>query len=443
MKPIEEAHACVIDAGTFVALAERLSRTFGKVSYHSPYEQEFLGIERCVIGDGCEGFDRIDEYMEPDFFKSVDLWIFPDIGFGGLQRFIRSQEKLVWGSMGASDLELFRTRFINTLHQNGLPVIESHRIQGLSQLDRFLKSAEGEWWIKLNRYRDNFETSKHSSYLHSKPLLERLALTFGPMQEHIVFVVQRAIKDEEDSPVLEVGYDGWMITSPEGKPQFPPCSFQGEEAKNELYLGSLLDWEELPDGVRFVNEKIAPLLAQYRYRNFWATEIRIKDGVPYFIDPTARMAGQTMEHLLTTCSNLPEVIYEGAQGNIITPEFTHQFAAEATIHYTGETEGWKALEVPDSLADWVWLYRYCCIDGAYHFPPHKSDELGVICGNGDTIEEAIENLHEHFEELSDQPVKINTAGFADLLKQIKAGEDEGVMFSDQEVPAPETIIADT
>jgi len=442
MKPLEEAHIAIIDAGNFVSLSEGLSRSFGKVSYYSPYESEFLEIEKCVIGDGCDGFDRVDEYMDPEFFNSVDCWAFPDVGFGGFQRYLRSLGKLVWGSMGASDLELFRTRFIKTLYDVGLPVIESHRIQGLTALDEFLKAAKGEWWIKLNRYRGNFETTKHSSYPHSRLLLDRLAVVFGPMKERIVFVVQKAIKDEEDSPVLEVGYDGWMVTSPDGEPQFPPCSFQGEEGKNELYLGSLLDWEELPDDVRLVNEKIAPILASYGYRNFWATEIRIKDGVPYFIDPTARMAGMTMEHNLRSCSNLARVIYEGAQGKIVVPEFLDPFAAEATLHYTGEKDGWKFLEVPESLQDWVWLYRYCCIEGMYHFPPHKSDELGVVCGSGDTIEQAIESLNEHFEELSYQPVKIETAGFVDLLKQIKAGEDEGIMFSDQEVPSPESIVAD-
>lgn len=440
MKPLEEAHVAIIDSGAFVALAERLSRSFGKVSYHSPHQQEFLAIERCVIGDGCDGFQRVDEYMDPDFYNSVDVWLFPDIEFGGLQRFLRSQGKLVWGSMGASDLELFRTRFIKTLHEVGLPVIESHRIEGLTALDTFLKSAEGEWWIKLNRYRENFETTKHSSYLQSQRLLEHLALVFGPMKERIIFVVQRAIKDEEDSPVLEVGYDGWMVTSPDGEPQFPPCSFQGEEAKNELYLGSLLDWEELPDEVRLVNEKMGPVLATYGYRNFWATEIRIKDGVPYFIDPTARMAGMTMEHNLLTCSNLPEVIYEGAQGKIVAPKFLSPFAAEATLHYTAEGESWKSFKVPKNLNDWVWLYRYCCIDGVFHFPPHKSDELGVVCGNGDTIEGSIENLKEHFDELSDQPVTIDFAGFADLLKHIQSGEDEGIGFSDQNVPSPAVVI---
>ena len=431
MKDISEVHCCVIDAGTFVPLADRMARTCRKVSYYSPFESEYLGIERCVIGDGCDRFERVDEYMDPDFFDTVDLWIFPDIGFGGFQRYLRREGKLVWGSMGASDLELFRTRFLKVLRDVGLPVVPSIKIVGLTALAEHLQKVEDKW-VKINRYRDNMETWHHIDYLHSQRELERLALAFGPMKEHVVFVVQDAINSEDGKPVVEAGYDGWTVDS-----EFPDESYYGYEAKNQLYLGSLMAWKDLPEEVRYVNESIAPILASYGYRNFWATEIRIKDGVPWFIDPTARMAGQTMEHLLETCTNLPDVIYRGAAGDLIKPEFSDPFAAEATLHYTAESDGgWKTFQVPEAIEQWVKLYRYCKIDGVYQFPPHKSDELGVISGSGETVQKAIEDLKEHFEALSDEPVKIDTAGFADLIEQIEDAEREGVEFTEDELPDP-------
>lgn len=434
MKPIEEITACIVDAGTFVPLADMMARRVKRCLYYSPFEQEYLSIERCVIGDGCEAFERCDDFLEPDTLKEIDLFLFPDIGFGGLQRHLESLGKLVWGSRGASDLELFRTRFLDVIAKAGLPVVSSTKIRGLTALAEHLKSADDKW-VKINRYRDNMETWHHIDYEHSRRELERLALCFGPMQDKVVFVVQDAINSEEDSPVLEVGYDGWAVDG-----QFPPASYQGYEKKNQLYLGSRLDAKELPEAVTFVNERMAPVLADYGYRNFWATEIRIKENVPYFIDPTARMAGQTMEHLLETCSNLADVIYQGAAGNLIAPEFTAPFAAEATLHYTAENEGWKTLCVPESVARWVKLYRYCCIDGIYQFPPHKSDELGVIVGNGETIEEAVEALKEHFAEIENEPVSIELAGFADLIEQIKEAEAEGVEFSDKPLPKPEIAL---
>ena len=367
------------------------------------------------------------------------MWIFPDIGFGGFQRYLRSLGKAVWGSMGDSDLELYRTRFIDTVKRLGLPVVNSVKLQGLTALAERLRGVENKW-VKINRFRDNMETWKHIDYQHSERMLEHLALVFGPVKEGPWFVVQDEIKSEADSPVMEVGYDGWCITTPEGEAVFRRSRIKGYEAKNQLYLGSLLDYEDLPEEVRAVNEKFAPELARYGDRNFWATEIIIKDGQPHFIDPTARMAGQTMEHLLTTCTNLPKVINAGARGVVIAPEFSAPFAAEATLHYKGDGDGWKTFRVPEEAVGKVMLYRCCFCDGAYQFPPHKLDELGVVVGNGDTIEASIEDLKANFDLLQEEPVSIDTAGFADLLRDIKTAKEQGVHFTDSEIPLPEVAL---
>lgn len=438
MKSIEEIVCAVIDAGTFIPLADMMGRKCQKAYYYSPFEQEYLGIERCVIGDGMEHFERLDDYMDPEVFDTVDLWLFPDIGFGGLQKYLRKQGKLVWGSMGTSDLELYRTRFIKLLQDVGLPIVHTEKIVGVTNLSLYLADPGHERkWVKINRYRDNMETWFHRDFTHSQRELERLAIVFGPLKDHITFVVQDEIAEEEGSPVLEVGYDGWCVLG-----HYPSRSFQGYEQKNKLYLGSALDKKDQPEEVTFINEAMAPFLRDAGYCNFIATEIRIKDGVPYFIDPTTRMAGQTMEHLLNTCTNLPEVILAGTYGQTAEPEFSADFAAEATLHYKsdGDGEGWKTFVVPKEAEDHIKLYRCCYSDGAYQFPPHKSDELGIIMGQGDSIEDAIDALKEHFELLKDEPVWIDLAEFADLLKQIKTARKEGVEFTDQPIPEPESVI---
>lgn len=437
MKPIEESVVCVVDSGTFVSLADMFGRRAKKAFYHSPCFQEYLDITRCVIGDGMEHFDRVDDFMEPGFFESVDTWVFPDINFGGFQKYLRGLGKAVWGHMGADELELYRTRFTAVLKECGLPMVNSVTIRGLTALSEHLKTVEDKW-VKINRYRANMETWHHRDYQHSQLELEREATEFGPLKEHVVYVVQDAINGDDDSPVIEVGYDGWCVDG-----QFPPSSFQGVELKNKLYLGSEMAYDDLPEQVRYVNEKIAPVLAKYGYRGFYANEIRIKDGVPYFIDITPRQAGQTQEHLLETCTNLPEVIHAGSRGEVVVPEFAETHAAEATIHYCTENNdcGWKTFRLPPEVERWVKLYRCCYADGAYHFPPEKLDEIGIVMGNGPDVESAVEHLKQNFEYLKDEPVSIDLSGFADLLKQIEEGQDEGIPFSDQPVPAPESVIS--
>lgn len=425
MKPLSEITALVLDYGTFEDLAVKLSQTYKRVLYHTPFEEEYQDAKKCVIGDGIPTVERCDDYMQPGIVAEVDLLIVPDIGFNGPQKLFRSFGKPVWGSMGGSDLELFRTRFMAMLEEVGLPLAPSVTVRGIKALEALLRT-ETDKWVKLNRFRANCETWHHVDFEHSIPMLNYLRDEFGGVSEKIVFVVQDPIVG-----VPEVGYDGFCV---DGK--FPAHSFQGYEKKNELYLGSLLPNEQMPEVVQEVNEAMAPVLAALGYRNTIATEIR----GPYFIDITPRHAGQTQEHLWETCTNLAEVMAAGAEGELVEPEFSHPFAAEATMHYTGCDEDWKVLRIPEEARKFVKLTGYCQENDLYHFPPGKNDEVGVVLGNGNTVEEAIDDLKAHFELLKKEPLSIRDGGFVDLIVDIKKAQAEGMKFSDKPLPEPAAVL---
>lgn len=434
MKPVEEVVACVVDYGTFLSVAECLAETMQTVYYHSPFSTEYQDARDCVLGGGLERVKRLDEFLDPSVLSSIDLFIFPDIGFAGLQRHLRSLGKAVWGHMGATDLELYRTKFLATLEDVGLPMVHNERCEGISELAAYLRENENKW-VKINRFRNNMETWHHRTWKQSQRTLDSLAVIFGGIKEEVVFIVQDDIESD-----LEYGYDGWCIDG-----NFPAQSFQGYEKKNELYLGSLMQYDDLPEGMRVVNEALAPKLADYRYRCFLATEIREKDGVPYFIDITPRMAGQTMEHLMVNCTNFAEGIWLGANGEMWEPDFLYKIAAEGTLHYSADTKDpsivdeWKTLELPDEVMQWVKLYHYCRTkDGAYQFSTRNTDEVGVVLGLGDRIEEATDHLGENLDLLKDLPLSVSTSGFASLLSSIKEAEEQGIPFG-VKVPHPEQI----
>jgi hypothetical protein len=426
MKDVSEITTCTVDYGSFLSLADKLGEKVARSLYYSPFEDEFRKIERCAIGSGLEHVERCDEFMDPEVLKEIDCFIFPDVGWGGLQQYLRSIGKPVWGGMGASDYELFRTQFLKMLAEVGLPVPPSKVIHGMTALCEYLKENPGRW-VKVNRFRANMETWFSIDWEHSQQMLRSLAKDFGGMGENIVFVVQEPIKNVE-----EVGYDGYSVDG-----QFPDKSFFGFEKKNQLYLGAWLHDGQLPKQVRTVNEAIAPLLAEIGYRNFTATEIRGR----FFTDPTFRMAGQTQEHYLETCTNLPEIIWAGAQGQLVQPQFAAKFVAEATLHYTPGTDDWMILDVPDELKRWVKCYYYCGRDGVYHFPPRKSDELGVVLGLGNTVEKAIDQLKQHYEALAEHnAVCTHIEEFAPLIQEIEEAQAKGIKFSDAPLPDPSVAI---
>ena len=430
MKDVSKVKAVVVDYGSFTGLAERLAEEMDTVFYYTPCESEFKDVTQCCKGDGLAKVVRIEDIMDPEVFDKADLYVFPDIGFTGHQKFLRRAGKAVWGSMGADELELYRTRFLKTIKELGLPTIPSVTIRGLTELRRHLRGVKDKW-IKINIYRAQMETWHHLDWEHSGPELDRLAGEFGPLQDQCIFVVQDNLPTQ-----VEIGYDGWTVDG-----QFPAESFQGYEKKNELYLGSRLAADKLPAAVKKINTAMAPLLKQYQYRNFIATEIRVgKDGKAYFIDPTMRMPGQTGEQLLRTCANLPEVIWRGAQGELIKPVFKYKFAAESTMHYTAGG-AWWTLRIPEKVRPWTSLYHFCELDGACIFPPKTNDEPGVVIGAGQTIQAAIDHLKANIELLKDEPVRCHTHGFVELIKAIEDAEKHGVEFTSQAIPSPAAVMA--
>ncbi len=431
MKDISDVVCCVWDYGSFLSLAEMFGRVVKKCYYFSPFEEEFRDVKKCVIGLGLEPFvERCNYPLDPDTLGAIDLHCFPDIGFWGQQKLLRSMGKAVWGSMGADALEMSRTQFMDWVKELGLPYAPYTEIKGLTNLRLFLKDVENKW-IKIDRFRANMETWHHIDIEHSARKLDAMAVDFGGYQEEVEFVVQDEIESD-----CEIGFDGWTVDG-----QFPNSSFQGYERKNELYLGSLLDYEKLPDDIKSINESISPTLERYGYRNFIATEIRVKGDKAFYIDPTMRMPGQTGEHLFTTCANIADVIWQGANGVLIQPKFTAKFVTEATMHYTADNQAWKTMRVPEEIEQWVKLYHYCKKDGVYHFPTHKSDEVGVICGAGDSIESAYEALMSNFDKMKNEPVSIQSEEFAHLIEDVKDAQKQGMKFSDKPIPSPEIALA--
>jgi hypothetical protein len=429
--PIEEVTATIVDYGCFTELAARLARDYKTVNLYNPFEDEYLDLKSCVQGSGIKGVNLIEDFMSEAVIKQTDVFIFPDRGYGPRQRYLRSLGKAVYGSMGFCLYEEFRTDFLDLLKETGLPMTGNKVVRGVTALSDHLKTVKDKY-VKINRFRKNMETWHHIDYVHSIPQLEYLALTFGGAKELVIFVVQDKIE-----AVTETGYDGDCVDG-----IFPSKSFSGPELKNELYLATWSEYEKLPKQLKDVNAALAPKLKEYGYRNWIATEVRITDeGEGLFIDLTPRLPGQTGEHQLETCTNLPERIWKGANGIMVEPEFSHKFAAEATMHYTaGEHNEWKVIDIPEEVRRFVKLAHYAEIDGHYHFPPARNDEVGVVIGQGNTIEKCLDDLKEHFDALKNEPLAIEYEGFAELIDDIKSAAKEGIKFTDQKIPPKEIAI---
>ncbi len=430
MKDTKDVVACVVDHGRFLHVARRLARDVAKVYYWTPTERDCPLIREACIGDGFEDIERVESPW--DIADKIDVGVFPDIGFSSEQGVMKAFGIPVWGCRKADSLESNRGKFLKVLATTDLPVPKYTVINGLTNLRLHLEDKE-DLYIKISRYRGDWETLHWTNWREMEGTLDSYAVRFGPLKEGITFYVFDPIETE-----IEDGVDSYCIDG-----QWPEMVLKGMECKDKAYLGTMQKFSDVPKETRIVNDAFGPILAEYGYRGFFSTEVRItKDGESFFIDPTCRCGSPPSQVQAELFGNYGEIIWRGAQGEMVEPEPTAKFGVQASLKTTADRAEWNSIEFPPELDQWVKCGFCCMVDGRTCFPPiteYNTSELGYLCATGDTIEEAIDSLREKRDLLPDN-VTCEFNSLADLLKEVQAAEETGMEFTDQPVPEPATVI---
>jgi hypothetical protein len=388
----------VWDNGIFTEIAVTLAKSFGRVLYYVPWTSGMPKSNALMIGEGLEGIERV---ISPwPFFDDIDLWVFPDVYEGELQEWLASQGKRVWGCRMGADLELDRPKSKEESKKLGIDIGPYKVITGLDALRKHLK-ANDDQWVKISGTRGDMETFGAKTYEKVEPRLDELEHNLGALKKVMTFTVEEGIND-----AVETGYDGYCIDG-----RFPKGAMTGVEVKDEAYLMKTIRWNELPDQVRSVNEKLAPALKRYGYRGFISTEVRCtKDGKAYLIDPCCRAGSPPNELYQVMMDNMAEAIWYGAEGIVIEPEFRAKWGAEVLLISEWADQNWMHVSFPDKIRENVKLRNFCRIEDQYYVIPQwtGSAEIGAVVALGDTPDQAIENCKKIAEQveghLLDKPV---------------------------------------
>lgn len=380
----------VFDNGLFVSLALRLAATkkFASIDYFREWQDGFCDGRELIIGTGLEefGVGRL-KYFWP-YIDEYDLFVFPDCWNGDLQEYLRSIGKRVWGGGVKSQLELSRWKTKELIEKAGLPLNDSSKIHGLENLRVFLQQNE-DVFVKISALRGLGETFESQNYDMSKGQLDELRQKYGAMMDEIDFIVEKKIPD-----AVEIGYDGFCIDG-----EFPNSAFIGAEIKDQAYFGKLVNYEELPDSVKETNTKLSEHMNGYR--QFFSTEIREKNGEGFLIDVTARHASPAGETYCQAFDNLPEIIWSGANGELIHPETESKFCAQIILCSEWAEKHSYSVFFPDEIRPFVKLYNHCRIEGADIVMPQLASmkQIGSVVGLGKTVEEAVESAKERAEQV--------------------------------------------
>jgi hypothetical protein len=417
----------VRDYGLFASWASKLTAYFGRVLYYAPFKSAFPRSQQYAIGTGLEGVERVTDFW--DHVDEVDIFFFPDVYDGDLQETLREMGKPVWGSAKGEELELMRWQTKLFLKKDlHLPVQPVERIIGLSELREYLGEPENEnKYVKISLLRGDVETFHHQNFLLSEPILDDIEQKLGPYKESKEFIVEDAIDQ-----AIEIGYDGFTIDG-----QYPDPGMFGYEIKDVAYVGVVRPYEELPEPVKEVNAKLAPVFADYNYRGFWSSEIRLqKDGKPYLTDPCCRAGSPPSELYQEMFSNWGDIIWFGAHGELVAPQPTGKFGVEILIHSAWADQHWQAVYAEPEIRQWVKLRNLCQVDDTLYVAPQVVGlpEIGAIVAVDDSLLGAIKKLKQYCQKINGYSLSLNLERVAEAIDTIKTGVENGIPFSDETLP---------
>ena len=374
----------VYDNGTFVSSAERLAKDFGRVMYYSPCKSAFPQKKLTLIGEGLRGVERINNFW--DYIDDADCFFFPDVMDGDIQLHLESLGKKVFGSRKGEDMELDRTGMKEHMKALGLPVGKYEVVRGMDNLRKYVKGHKNTW-IKINCFRGDFETLQAKNYDYISLKFDEIERELGASANEVDFICEDDLKDK-----VEIGYDGYSVDG-----IFPNKTMFGLEIKDLGYCGKMVDYKDIPEPVTHFNDVIAPTMKQYRYRNFFSTEVRVgKDKIGYMTDACTRTGSPPNELYQQMYSNFSDIVWQGANGKCIEPIPSGKWGVEVLIHCSWAEKNWLPIQFPEKYYDNIKLRDVMVLDGQHYIIPQYVGlpEVGAIVATGETLDDTLASVEE-------------------------------------------------
>jgi hypothetical protein len=393
-------------SGSFTHIAEAVVSQFGRTLYYSFYESALPSVRDYLPGVGLEGIERVTDF--DDALERADLVVFTDVGRAGLQKRLREQGVAVWGAGLGSRLEQDRVALKTVLKECGLPVANWTLVRGLDAL-RDVLAAKDDLYVKFSMFRSTLETYHHLSFFASQTWLDELGVKLGPWRDDAEFIVEEPIEGH----AVEVGIDGFLV---DGELLTP--TLWGYEHKDLCYVGTTA---EVPARLLDVQEHLSGVLQAVEYRGAFSIEVRVTEEADYLIDFTARFPSPPSEAQTVLITNLADIMWEGAHGRSIPPEYAAPYCAQLVLRSAWGREHAVGLEV--GRPEHVRIHGHCRLNGTdYAVSPVQIEEFAGAVGLGNSVEDAIADAFDAAESVRGYQVQYDVGAFDKVLQCIQDGE---------------------
>lgn len=296
------------------------------------------------------------------------------------------------------------------MKHSGLPVVPWGWIKGFTALREFLQN-HSNYYVKVSKWRGSWETLFSEDYELVKPELDEREMKLSGVAEQIEFIVEEKLED-----AVEMATDGWCIDG-----EFPAGTLVGVEVKDQCYAGKFMPWEEVPVSLQHLNQKLAPTLRNYGYRNFWSPESLISGGKAFLNDPCCRIPEPPGSLYLEFFTNLAEIIWAGANGQLIEPEVIAPIGVQLILCSEWSDCHWNTFEWPKKYDRNVKLREACFVDGKYRSIPQNIGltQPASVVAWGKTLDEAEEMAIEVAQSIKATHLRVPLDAFAKLRETLE------------------------
>ncbi len=413
---LRDKKALVYDSGgLFTEQASRLAKDFGKVFYFCPWVDAFPKSNKALIGEGFDGLERILFFW--DYVDKVDLIVFFDTHCSDMVEYLKSKGYPVAGAGKAEMLELNRWKSRQIQKEVGLPTQTTKKITGLDNLRNYLKVNKNKF-VKIDIFRGDVESFKHTDYESSIPLLDSLAYEFGPKQDKIEFIVEEEIKGVEPG-IDAIVFDGETLSP----------TMVGYEKKGAGYISSSVEYDKVSKSIKSICDRLSPIFKKLNTRFFFSTELKSpKKDEGYLIDNTVRLAAPCTSAIQTELiENFSEVLWGLGHGEKVQPIIKYKYAAGVSFDSEWANNHWLKVNFPKELRRWIKFRMVAKFDNEYYSVPGFSSVCSVI-GLGNTIEEAVNLVKNRSKEVKAYQLNTDTSGLDEIIKDIEEGRKLGIDF---------------
>lgn len=413
------------DQGLFTGLARVLAPLCGRVTYSSPWISSFPGSEQTEIAEGSTEFERVDNIE--DVKDETDLFIFPDIYYGATQIDLVDSGKRVWGSRDADELEIYRDDAKKHFEELGIPQGEYEVINGIDKLCQRLSKTYEKLWIKINKTRKDTESFSVEG-LESEGItalelyqsrLDDLKARLGPKANITKFIVEKDLKDTLDLAIDTHGVNGL----------WPSVATLGTEEKGEAYACVVKPWKALPPNLVNMYEALSPTLKEYGCCNLISLESRAKNKSFLLGDPCMRFGSPPAELQMKMITNLLDILWYGAEGKMIDPEYEATHGIQLNVHSDWANEHPLMIAYPEKIRDNL-AFRYdSMFDGRTWILPQKAGpRVAAVVTWGKSLDDCMEEAKEISGQLKGIQIEAFTRSFPILKEKIEQFKSWGIQF---------------